>query len=80
MKTSYRSYEAFMRTASGLEKDAYSLFMSMDDLTGTELAEREDDVRAGAQIAARLNAGHAGMTEDELLAEYNANIDSALGA
>lgn len=78
MPTSYKSYKAFMKTASGSEKDAYNLFCSMDDMTGSEVLEREDDLRAGAHIHAAINKGHAGMTEDELLAEALEDIDDAV--
>ena len=78
MKTNYSSYESFLRSATGSEKDALSYFQKMDHFCGQDFLDREDDMRVGAAINARLNVGYAGMTEEELLAESTAEIDRAV--
>jgi len=78
VKTSYRSYEAFLRTASGLEKDALDLFRRLDGLTSSEILERESDLRHGAEIHALINAQAFDRDAEDLLSVYNRDIDAAL--
>ena len=79
MKTNYSSYESFLGSATGSEKDALGYYQKMDDFNGQDFLDREDDMRVGAAINARLSIGWAGMTEEELLAESTAEIDRAVG-
>jgi len=78
MKTNYSSYEDFLRTATGSEKDALGYYQRMDDFWGQDFLDREANTRVGAAINARLSIGWAGMTEEELLAESTAEIDRAV--
>ena len=78
MNTNYSNRETFLRTASGSEKDALANFERLDDLTPTQIAERENDLRTGCAINARINDGYAGSSAAELEAEGNELIDQAI--
>ena len=78
MKTNYDSHESFLRTASGQEEDALNAFLDMDDFCGQDLIDREDDLRLGCVINARLNAGYAGSTREELEVLGHDSIDAEI--
>jgi hypothetical protein len=78
MATSYTSYESFLRSATGGEKDALNAFNRLDALCPSEVLAKKDDLRYGAEVSARLNAGYAGQTSAELAVENLAAVKSAV--